>query len=156
MSTPAHVERAVDSVLGTLLNYYTPELVHQVQAAGLRPDDLNTDRSRILYRAILALHRDGSHVDPLTVEAFLHRHGLTDRCTRAYMELLAVSAVPSAVREHARMVAEEGAWVRRHRALEGALEALLARDEARFWDEIGRVREDVSGVELRVVNGEAA
>jgi replicative DNA helicase len=152
---PAHVERARDSVLGTLLHFYTPQSVVVVQAQGVTPKDFGTpeNRSHVLYRCILALHRAGGMVDQLTCEGFLVRHNLLVRAGGlAYMELLAVSACPSALKEHAALVAEDGLWHRRCAAKETLVKAVETRNEALLQSALGRM---MPGTEppLRVIQG---
>lgn len=151
--TLSNIELAADSVLGVLLHHYTPQSIVRVQAAHLQADDFH-GRARILYRAILRLHKDGSHVDPITVEAFLTRHSkLTEAGGRAYMELLYISANPGALVSHAKLVAYEGRFRRWQHALEAGLRAVEDRDEDAFWEAVGRVKQDVLPGELRVVAG---
>jgi replicative DNA helicase len=152
---PAHVERARDSVLGSLLHFYTPKSVVIVQAQGVTPKDFGTpeNRSHVLYRAILALHKAGDMVDQLTAEGFLARHGLLDRAGGLpYMELLAVSARPSALKEHAALVAEDALWHRRMAAKETFVKAVETRNEALLQSALARM---VPSVEpsLRVIQG---
>lgn len=154
--TPPHVERARDSVLGTLLHHYAPKSVIVVQAQQVQPRDFGTPESpaHVLYRAILALHRDGANVDPVTAEGFLARHGMLERAGGIYyMDTLAISAVPSALKEHAFLLAESGKWERHLRALEAATEAARARDAESFWEAVGRIRQDVVGEPLKAIDG---
>lgn len=153
---PPHVDRARDSVLGTLLHTYTPGAIVVVQAQQVQPRDFGTPESRahVMYRAILALHRDGANVDPVTAEGFLARHGMLERAGGVgYMAVLAISAVPSALREHSFLIAESGKWERHLRALEAATEAAHARDSESFWDAVGRIRVDVVGEPLKALDG---
>lgn len=157
--TPPHVERARDSVLGTLLHFYTPQSIIVVQAQHVQPRDFGTPESRahVLYRAVLALHRDGANVDPVTAEGFLARHGMLERAGGVgYMAVLAVSAVPSSLKEHAFLLAEAGAWDRYLRALEAATVAAHARDTESFWAAVSRIRPVVEQPKLRVVKDDEA
>lgn len=157
--TPPHVERARDSVLGTLLHFYTPQSVVVVQAQHVQPRDFGTRESaaHVLYRAILALHRDGAMVDPVTAEGFLARHGMLERAGGVYyMDTLAVSAVPSALKEHAFLLAEAGMWDRYLRALDAATTAARARDAESFWVAVSRIRPVVEQPKLRVVKDDKA
>ena len=155
-------ERAGDSVLGSLLLYYAPEVVTVIQATGLVWSDFPRDHQQVVYRAVLRLHAEGRHVDALTVEAFLAGHGWLERAGGgAYIALLLESAVPSAVKDHARLVAENA----RQGRLVAASECLNRK--ARAWDDpeglreaFGRVaremREPAEETVLRVVKGSAA
>lgn len=148
---------AEQSVLGTLIVFYKPELVHVVQSVGVKWSDFYYRQHRVVYRAVLRLHADGSHVDDLTVRRLLDSHRCSDVDTPALMDMLAASARPAAFREHARIVAEDGRWRRWLTATLEALECIHARDEDSFWAAVGRVREDVlPGETLRLVEGEAA
>jgi replicative DNA helicase len=154
-------DRVGDSVLGTLLKYYKPELVTIVQARGVTPKDFWRDRQRVLYRAVLALHAQGKHVDPLTVTAFLEQHDcLTRAGGRAYLELLELSAVPSALKDHAFLVAESGRWDRLLRACESVSRAVEARDDGALREAEASLRRDVvpegEHPKLHVVKGKEA
>jgi replicative DNA helicase len=113
VSQTSTADHAGDSVLGTLLRYYKPELVHLVQAQGVRPKDWYRDRQRVLWRAILALHGAGRHVDHLTLQAFLeNKQAMTDGVSEGFIALCMESAMPSALKDHAWLVAENGRWDR--------------------------------------------
>lgn len=148
--TPELADRAGDSVLGSLLFYYTQELVTVVQATGLVWSDFRHERQQVVYRAVLRVHRDGGHVDSLTVEAFLTRHGWLGRAGGAvYLAVLASSAVPSAVKEHARVVAEHA----RQNRLVAASEHL--NKKARAWDDPEGLREAFAWVSREMREPEA-
>lgn len=159
-------DRAGDSVLGTLIRYYDPKLVTIIQAKGVLPKDFWRDRQRVVYRAILALHKEGAHVDKITLLAFLQRHRDTDgrlmseRATPAFLDVLEISAVPSALKEHAFVVAESGRWDRLLRACGSVQRAIEARDDSALREAEAVLRRDVipegGHPKLRVVEGEAA
>jgi replicative DNA helicase len=156
-------DRAGDSVLGCLLAFYTPQLVTVIQATGLVWDDFTLDRQQVVYRAVLRLHAQGRLVDLLVVEAFLAGHGSLERAGGGgRLQLLVDAAVPSMVREHARLVCEG--------ARQGRLVVASERLNrlARAWDDpeglreafgwVAReMREPVEHPKLRVVGeGKAA
>lgn len=154
-------DRAGDSVLGTLIRFYDPKLVTMVQAKGVSPTDFWRDRQRVLYRAILALHAKGSHVDPLTLEAFLSQHGCLQRAGGpGFMAVCIESAVPSALKDHAFLVAESGRWDRLLRACGSVSRAIEARDDAALREAEAGLRRDVlpegGHPKLRVVKDAAA
>ena len=154
--TPSITERAAGSILGTLITYYTPQAIIKVQATGVRPEDLgpHNGRQQAVYRAILHLHKVGGHVDTVTVAAFLTQHGWLEKAGGwAYLELLAVSAVPSALKDHARLLANEGRHRRFERAFEAALEGARARNDAQVEAAVEAYMEAKVQVGLRVVEG---
>src|SRR5687768_13887253 len=103
---------AEDRVLGSLICFYTPALVHVVQAAGLKWVDFYRENNRVVYRAILRMHKAGDHVDTLTLSRFLEcqrheQHGswLDLIGGPAYVEYLAAFGQVNGLREVSRMVA---------------------------------------------------
>lgn len=140
--TRSIAECAADSVLGSLLTYYSPKLVTRIQATGVLPIDFGPKGSprQAIYRAILKLHHGGHTVDAITVEAFLQRHGWLERAGgRAQLELLVALAVPSSVVEHAREVAREGDLRRFRLAWEAGGLALDRRDCDAFLEVVERL-----------------
>lgn len=152
-------ERAGESVLGTLLSFYKPELVTVVQARGVIWNDFPRDQQRVIYRAILALHRDGVHVDLLTVEAFLSSKGHFERAGgRGYLAICVENAVVSAFRDHAWLVAEGARWTRLLSAWECLGRAVEHRDDVALREAVGLVKRDVlegAPPKLTVVKGAA-
>lgn len=154
-------ERAADSVLGSLLAFYRPELVTVIQARGVAPSDFGDGtRRNIIYRAVLRLHRDGAHVDALTVEEFLARHGCLERAGGpVFLAQCIEAAVPSAVREHAGIVARDGRRTRRARVLEALMlanERDAADDEiAELYAQLGRDVPVPESPRLHIVKGAA-
>lgn len=153
-------DRAGESVLGTLLAFYSPEIVTVVQARGVTSKDFGMERQEIVYRAVLALHRDGVHVDDLTVEAFLVSHGCLERAGGSgYLAVLVASACPSALKDHAAIVARGGRKARRGRKLHAAQAANEREDEAEFTEIYVSLGRDVDlpdeAPKLRVVRGAA-
>lgn len=123
-------DRAGDNVLGVLLAYYTPELLTRVQSTGIERGDFPREQQEAVYRAILNLHGRGDHVDALTVEAFLFEHGWLERVGGvAFLDLCTHAMSPSAVVDHARLVAKKG----NQRRLIAASEHLNVK--AREWDD---------------------
>lgn len=151
---------AEQEILGTILVFYRPELVHIAQAAGLLREDFYRRDHQIVYRAILALHRDGSHVDILTVGRFL----LTQRDAEgvtflehiggvARLEFLSAFGVGHGFKERAAIVHEDGRWRRWLYALYDAQEHAHDRDSAAFWAAIESIRADAMPEPLRVIEG---
>lgn len=155
--TPEHVITARDSVLGSLTHYYTPQAVHIVQAQGVQARDFGApeNRAHVIYRAVLAIHAEGLTIDPLTLEGFLCRHRMLERAGgRAYLELLAVSASPGSLKEHACLVAESGRWDRLLRLAPAFERVALARDDEELRVVCAAIMRDVlpeEPVVLRVV-----
>lgn len=165
MSAPAPPQsiQAEREVIGTLLVFYKPQLVHVAQSAGLTPQDFYRQTHEAIYRAILKMHGGGEHVDTLTVSRFLstqpdEHYGtwLTRIGGPAQIEYLACFTSVTGFRERCAIVHEDGRWRRWLRALYEALDCVERRDEEAFWSAVGRVREDVLGSELRVIDGERA
>lgn len=160
ISPPTNLE-AEQRVLGTLLVFYKPQLVHVVQAAGVKWSDFYRDQYRIIYRAVLRMHGTGEYVESGTVARFLEcqRHDtvgtwLEAAGGRATLEGLECGACVNGLREYALIVAEDGRWRRWLNAMFDALESISLRDEQSFWTALGRVREDVTPGGLTVVEGE--
>jgi replicative DNA helicase len=154
-------ERAGNSVLGCLLAYYKPELVVVVQAKGVGPSDFPREQQRAVWRAILALHKTGSHVDVLTVMAFLERHGWLERVGgEPFLVACVESAVPSALKDHAWLVAEEKRWERLLQACDSVERACRSRDDDALREASSLLRRDVLAPgerpKLTVVDGEKA
>jgi replicative DNA helicase len=146
-------------LIGTLLCFYRPQLVHIAQATGLTSRDFYYDAHAIVYRAILRLHATEQHVDTLTVTRFLaaqpHETGswLAVIGGAAQVEFLASFHVTHGFKERAAIVHEDGRWRRWLSALREAQESVHDRNSKRFWAAIARVREDVLPGELRVIEG---
>lgn len=144
-----HADRAGDSVLGTLIRFYKPELIVMVQAKGVSPADFWRDRQRVCYRAILAMHKQGTHVDRLTLEAFLSRHKdrddrlMSERATPAFLDLCEMSASAAGFKDHAWLVAESGRWDRLRRACGSVQLAIEARDDSALREAEAVLRRDV-------------
>src|SRR6187431_300525 len=133
---PANIEAEM-SVLGTLIAYYTPEAIVRVQATGLKWSDFSVQQHKVVYRAILKLHAKGDEVDRITVRRLMDVHTVSDGMTGSLLDLLVESARTSSLREHARIVAEDGRWRRWLSAALTALEAAERRDQKEFWKAIG-------------------
>lgn len=154
-------ERAGNSVLGSLLAYYKPELVVIVQAKGVGPSDFPREQQRGVWRAILALHKTGAHVDVLTVKAFLERQGWFERVGgEPFLVACIESAVPSALGDHAWLVAEDKRWDRLKRASESVERAVRAQDDDALREAVALLGRDVlapgARPKLTVVDGEKA
>jgi replicative DNA helicase len=141
-------------LLGALLVFYSPEMFSKVRAEISEDSDWYDQRHRIIWRAICAVSRQGSHVDTLTVASFLEGQRSAAGASflelaggKGRIELLAAFAVGNGVVERARIVAKLGEWRRRLRScLEGA-EACRDQDEKRWREAMG------DGPRLRVVEG---
>lgn len=153
-------ERAGDSVLGCLLAFYKPELVTVVQARGVVWSDFARDQQRVLYRAILAMHYDGIHVDELTAEAFLQSHGTLERVGGpGYLAVCVESASASGLRDHAWLVAEGARWTRLLGAWESLGRAVEHHDDVALREVLAVVKRDVLPEEaprLHIVKGAVA
>jgi replicative DNA helicase len=154
---PSTTDLAGDSVLGTILVYYTPPLIVRVQAKGVTAKDFRQDRQQVVYRAFLALHKQGVHIDALMTEAFLTRHDCLERAGgTAYLELLAASASPAGFDDHAWLLAEAGRWSRILRAFDALEKAVLAQDDVSLREAVAGVARDVLPEDhepLRVIEG---
>jgi replicative DNA helicase len=159
VAPPQNLE-AEQELLGTLLVFYKPALVHLAQSAGLTPNDFYRRSHEAVYRAVLRLHARAEHVDILTVTRFLqgqpHEQSgswLENIGGAAEVELLACFHVTHGFRERAAIVHEDGRWRRWLRALYEAQESVHDRDPQRFWEAIGRVKDDVVPEPLRAIDG---
>ena len=152
---PANIEAEM-SVLGTLLAYYTPELIVQAQATGMKREDFSLKQHRTVYGAILKLHACGDQVDSITVRHLMDTHDVSDERTSGLLAVLCASAVPSSLREHARVLAVDGRWRRRGNANLEEREAIQRRNESRFQAALAAMREDTLPGELRLVKDDAA
>lgn len=149
-------------LLGTLLAFYTPPAVENVRGTGLKPGDFYWRSHEIVYRAVVAVHEAGEHVDPVTVNAFLAARAnprggtwLDAAGGPARTEYLAAFADANAYVTCARIVAEDARWRRWQRCLWAAGEAVAAKDDGAFWAAISHVRDDVlPGSGLRVIDGD--
>jgi replicative DNA helicase len=160
---PGPTDLAGDSVLGTILAFYVPGLIVRVQAKGIGWRDFHQDRQQVVYRAFLALHKQGVHIDALMMEAFLTRHGCLERVGGlAYLELLAASASPVAFDDHAWLIAEAGRWTRILRAFDALEKAIVAQDDRSLREAMLCVAKDILPEEhedsprLRAIEGGAA
>lgn len=168
---------AEDRVLGSLIVFYTPQLLDTVQGAGLKWQDFYRENARVVYWAILRMHEAGTHVDTLTLSRYLECQCrrpdgdlLRDRTGEptnlltmiggpARIEYLAGFAQVNGLKEAASMVAEDG-LARRLRLLGfEAQDALQARDMDAYWEIVERIRkfapvkvESAPG-DLRVLEG---
>jgi replicative DNA helicase len=141
---PGPTDLAGDSVLGTILTFYVPGLIVRVQAKGVTAKDFRQDRQQVVYRAFLALHKQGVHIDALMTEAFLTRHDCLERAGGlAYLELLAASASPVAFDDHAWLVAESGRWTRILRAFDALAKAVEAQDDRSLREAMLCVAKDI-------------
>lgn len=143
-------DKAGDSVLGTLLTFYDPKLVTIVQARGVGTNDFFRDRQRVVWRAILALHAEGTYVDVLTVETFLRSRkdddgrGMLERAGGpGYLAVAAESSRPAALKDHAFLVAESGRWDRLRRACGSLSLAIDAQDDHALREAVALVKRDV-------------
>lgn len=160
---PPQSLQAEQELLGTLLAYYKPELVHVAQAAGLKRGDFYRHAHEVIYRAVLVLHRDGVHVDTATVARFLSKEFTREDTPRSFLDavggvaqldLVASFSVVNGFRERCLIVAEDGKWRRWIRALYEAAESAHTRDDKRFWAAIGKVKESIpEGAELKAIRG---
>ena len=135
-------QQAEQSVLGTLLAFYTPAALNTVQATKATWHDFYWTEHQLIYRAITRLHDNGEHVDPVTVARLIEKHGRTTDRTAAVIEMCVASATPAGLREHAAIVAEDGRWRRWLDATHDAQDAIFARNEDDFWNAVGSIRDD--------------
>jgi replicative DNA helicase len=160
LAPPQNLE-AEREVIGTLLVFYKPQLIHVAQAAGLIPRDFYRTTHEAVYRAVLNLHARGEHVDTLTVTRFLATQPHEQAGTwlehiggTVQVEFLAYHTVAYGFRERCAIVHEDGKWRRYLRALYDAQESIYDRDSERFWEAIARVKDDVlAEAPLRAIEG---
>jgi replicative DNA helicase len=162
-SAPPFNLTAERELVGTLLVFYTPQLVHLAQAAGLVPGDFYWTSHEAIYRAVLRMHAGGEHVDTLTVTRFLQSqpHPTSGSWLKqvggaVQVEFLAAFTVGHGFRERAAIVHTDGQWRRWLRDLYEAQDSIHLRDSERFWAAVGRIREDIVPGELRVIDGKKA
>lgn len=146
-------EAAERELLGSLIIFYTPELLASVRPL-LRDDDFYYSRHRIAWRAVLAVSDHGDHVDGLTVASFLRGHRDAEKRSylelaggEAHLQLLEACATANGVVERARIVAADGEWRRRLASAFALVEACEARDEQAWLVAMG------VAPRLRVVDG---
>ena len=155
-------DRAGESVLGSLLSFYTPELVTMIQARGITKEDFRSihERHEIVFRAVLALHRTGVHVDCLTVEAFLEREGWLERAGGpGFLAVCEASAVVNGLQDYLTIIGEGARWKRLLRASHMVGVAVESQDDEALREAVALVRRDVvddgAAPKLRVVRGAA-
>lgn len=80
--------------------------MHECDDVGLQAADFADDRHLVLFRAMHALRRTGSAIDPVTLGAFLERHGVLDRAGGRELLGALLQEIPSAanVRYYAKLV----------------------------------------------------
>ena len=155
-------DRAGESVLGTLLAFYLPQRITVVQARGITSADFKTihERQEIVFRAILALHRKGVHVDCLTVEAFLGREGWLERAGgRGFLAVCAASAAINPFQDYLTIVAEAARWTRLRQANFMEAKAIEHQDDVALREAVALVKRDVlegAPPKLHVVKSEVA
>lgn len=139
---PPHNLDAERELLGSLLAYYTPEVLQGCRAAMdgeafyWRPGGVKVHE--IVWRAICAVADAGDHVDVLTVSRFL---GRTRAASGSFLDLvggegtlhvLASHAVVAGVVERAVMIHEDGEWRRRLVKAQREVEACYVRDPVAY------------------------
>lgn len=130
--TEDHVHEAECQVLGAML--LNPECIGDVVSL-LRPDDFVSPRNAAIFRAIVAEHRTGGVVDPLTVGQRLQRSGKLDEAGgHDYLLDLLDSVVTSAsAKRHAEIVFEAA---ERRRLRDGLANAARAASDGAPIDEV--------------------
>ena len=91
---------AEQSLLGALL--LAPEVLSRVEGT-VRPEDMALETDRDLYRAILALAREGKGIDPVTVKARTEQDG--GAAAGEYLfQLMEIAPTAATVEAHAKLV----------------------------------------------------
>jgi KaiC/GvpD/RAD55 family RecA-like ATPase len=95
------VERAV---LGAMI--YSREAIDTVRAMGVQREHFESDANGVVYKAMCRLADTGSVVDPITLAAFLGRHGVLERIGGHEFISGLLDEVPTAanVTHHARLL----------------------------------------------------
>ena len=106
---------AEQSVVGSIL--LDPRCLPEVERS-LRPEDLRLEADRVLYRAALALEREGGKLDPVTILAQAQKSG-TELSRQYVLELMEITPTAANVGEYIRLVKED-------RLRDGLLEAAEA------------------------------
>ena len=163
----SHASQTLDAereLVGTLLVFYSPRLIHVAQAAGLTPQDFYRVPHAVIYKAILRLHAREDHVDTLTVTRFLLEQPHPDSETwldhiggPAQVEFIACFSEVNGFKERCRIVHEDAQARRSIRAAQEALQAADSRDWEAYWEawqrmEPGWLRKRFES-KLRVIEG---
>ena len=108
---PPQEPDAEQAVLGACLHSRT---ALTVVAGALTAGDFGRPAHQVLWPAMLALHRDGMPVDPITLGHRLRRDGLLHRAGgRDYLAQLASAAHSVTAVDHYAAIVSEAAWTRR-------------------------------------------
>ena len=94
---------AEQSVVGSIL--LDPRCLPEVERS-LRPEDLRLEADRVLYRAALALEREGGKLDPVTILAQAQKSG-TELSRQYVLELMEITPTAANVGEYIRLVRED-------------------------------------------------
>lgn len=130
---PPQSLEAERELLGSLLVFYTPDVLAAVKATGLKREDFYRREHEVVYRAIVAVAEAGDHVDLRTVARFLQTHSYLETIGGVVrLEFLASFSSTLGVRERAVMVAEDARWRERLDGAYRAIEACHDRDEAGY------------------------
>ena len=129
---PADLQ-AEEAVLGAVLIAGGGRFVADLTSDGLRPEHFSSAQHAEVFRAMLALEREGQGVDTLTLAAWCDEHGKTSAAGgRAQLERLA-GTVPdiSNVRRYAETVRRLAGWRAFEQACVLGLEAVASLDSDR-------------------------
>ena len=94
---------AEQSVIGSIL--LDPRCLPEVERS-LRPEDFRLEADRVLYRAALALEREGGKLDPVTILAQAQKSG-TELSRQYVLELMEITPTAANVGEYIRLVRED-------------------------------------------------
>lgn len=133
---PAHSPSDTDAeeaVLGAVLIAGGGRFVSDLASEGLLPEHFATAEHAELYRAMLALEREGEGVDELTLHAWLDRNGKTSAAGGKARIARLAGVVPDLgnVRAYAQRVRRLAEWRHFERACVLGLESVASLDEER-------------------------
>ena len=94
---------AEQSVVGSIL--LDPRCLPEVERS-LRPEDLRLEADRVLYRAALALEREGGKLDPVTILDQAQRMG-AKVSSQYLMQLMEITPTAANVGEYIKLVRED-------------------------------------------------
>lgn len=127
-------QEAEDALIGAVLltNTVLPALINE---EGVRPQHFFLESHRLIWQAVMDMHTQGIHVDPITLTAHMKASGTFKDLPKGRADIDALTlGVPGVggVRQYARIVIEAWVWRMRLRAVYELNDAIADQDEAAF------------------------